>query len=80
MISLFLFLCLSSIALQLHFILNPPIATIILIPKSQTHLTYCHRAARTPPPSYHLEPGEDRTNNRTRPPGRESSHRNHHLL
>jgi hypothetical protein len=35
MISLFLFLCLSSIALQLHFILNPPIATIILIPKSQ---------------------------------------------
>jgi len=36
MISLFLFLCLSSIAMQLHFILNPPIATIILIPKSQT--------------------------------------------
>ena len=36
MMSLFVFLCLSSIALQLHFILNPPIATIILIPKSQT--------------------------------------------
>src|SRR5258708_36853159 len=36
MMSLLLFLCLASIALQLHFILNPPIATIILIPKSQT--------------------------------------------
>src|SRR5260370_26548505 len=36
MMSLLLFLCLASIALQLHFILNPLIATIILIPKSQT--------------------------------------------
>jgi len=36
MMSLLLFLCFSSIALQFHFILNPPIATIILIPKSQT--------------------------------------------
>jgi len=36
MMSLLVFLCLASIALQLHFILNPPIATIILIPKSQT--------------------------------------------
>src|SRR5260370_38251231 len=36
MMSLLLFLCLASIALQLHFILNSPIATIILIPKSQT--------------------------------------------
>src|SRR5258708_3625811 len=36
MMSLLLFLCFASIALQLHFILNPPIATIILIPKSQT--------------------------------------------
>src|SRR5260221_2629974 len=36
MMSLLLLLCFASIALQLHFILNPPIATIILIPKSQT--------------------------------------------
>src|SRR5258708_10879456 len=36
MMSFFLFLCFASIALQLNFILNPPIATIILIPKSQT--------------------------------------------
>src|SRR5260221_1510136 len=36
MMSLLLFLCLSSIAFQLNLILNPPIATIILIPKSQT--------------------------------------------
>jgi hypothetical protein len=36
MMSLLVFLCLASIALQLHFILNPPIATIILLPKSQT--------------------------------------------
>jgi hypothetical protein len=36
MMSLLVFLCLTSIALQLHFILNPPIATIILIPQSQT--------------------------------------------
>ncbi len=36
MISLLLFLCLTSIALQVNLILNPAIATIILIPKSQT--------------------------------------------
>src|SRR5258707_3443293 len=36
MMSLLLFLCFASIALQPHFMLNPPIATIILIPKSQT--------------------------------------------
>jgi hypothetical protein len=36
MMSLLLFLCLASIAMQVNLILNPPIATIILIPKSQT--------------------------------------------
>ncbi len=36
MMSLLLFLCFASIALQVNLILNPPIATIILIPKSQT--------------------------------------------
>ena len=35
-VSFFLFLCLASLALQVNLILNPPIATIILIPKSQT--------------------------------------------
>src|SRR5260370_39898820 len=36
LMSLFVFLCLASIPLQVNLILNPPIATIILIPKSQT--------------------------------------------
>src|SRR5258708_21945966 len=36
LMSLFVFLCLASIAMQVNLILNPPIATIILIPKSQT--------------------------------------------
>ncbi len=35
-VSFFLFLCLATIALQLNLMLNPPIATIVLIPKSQT--------------------------------------------
>src|SRR5258708_24220366 len=39
MMSLLVFLCLTSIALQLHFILNPPLATIILIPNHKpSHL------------------------------------------
>jgi hypothetical protein len=36
MMSLLLFLCLASLAFQVNLIFNPPIATIILIPKSQT--------------------------------------------
>ncbi len=52
MMSLLVFLCLTSIALQLHFILNPPIATIILIPKSQTiSLNVTVRLGRVIPPT-----------------------------
>ena len=52
MMSLLLFLCFASIALQLHFILNPPIATIILIPKSQTlSLTATVQLGRLLPPT-----------------------------
>ena len=52
MMSLLLFLCLASIALQLHLILNPPIATIILIPKSQTiSLTATVQLGRVLPPT-----------------------------
>src|SRR5260221_948700 len=52
MMSLLVFLCLTSIALQLHFMLNPPIATIILIPKSQTiSLTVTAQLGRVIPPT-----------------------------
>ncbi len=52
MMSLLLFLCLASIAFQLHLILNPPIATIILIPKSQTiSLTATVQLGRVIPPT-----------------------------
>src|SRR5260370_129432 len=52
MMSLLVFLCLPSVALKLHFILTPPIATIILIPKSQTiSLNVTVRLGRVIPPT-----------------------------
>ncbi len=52
MMSLLLFLCLASIAFQVNLILNPPIATIILIPKSQTmSLTATVQLGRILPPT-----------------------------
>lgn len=34
--SFFIFLCLACLAVQIHFIISPPVATITIIPKSQT--------------------------------------------
>ncbi len=34
--SFFIFLCLACLAVQIHFIINPPVATITILPKSQT--------------------------------------------
>ena len=73
-------LLLSLIALQIFLVLNPPIATVTIVPKNQQislHTTLQHRKAFNF--THHLTRGNS-TNNRTQAPAGKTSGRNHNLL
>ena len=65
-----LFLILSTLAVSIYCMVNPPVATITIIPQITDRYTFRHVAAWQSLKSDHHKPITNHTSNRQRPPGR----------
>ena len=76
----YLLLIVSCLRFRCTALLNPPIATVTIIPKSQTVTLSGTLQLRQSLSTSHHFPITNSSNNRHRPPERKSGNRIHHLL